>query len=217
MKNKISGIISLVLIIIALLCSSSFAIRNVIKLCGLIPADPIEGVLERGQYVEGDLYVRSLNIYRIDHSVSLIPTGTERFYVAFDDENDTVYYIRGNKKLGDKASENPMQHIKGKVAKANSDSKQKLSEYGHDYVAEGYNLGYYGEVLFIDTQVYSRSLLNVAAIALLLIAGVILFISPTGRKPANTFTIADHILAWLSLSMIIIGAILLFYITTFIF
>ena len=217
MKNKITGIISLALIAIGLLCSSALAIKNVIMLSGIIQPDPIEGVLQRGQYVEGDLYVHNANIYRIDHSINLIPTGTERFYVAFDDENDTVYYIRANKKLAEKASDNPMQHIKGKVAKANSDSKQKLSEYGNNYVSEGYNLGYYGEVLFIDTQVFQRSLLNVGAIALLLIAGAILFLSPTGRKPANTFTAVDHILAGASLAMILIGGLILFYIILFVF
>ena len=100
MKNKITGIISLALIAIGLLCSSALAIKNVIMLSGIIQPDPIEGVLQRGQYVEGDLYVHNTNIYRIDHSINLIPTGTERFYVAFDNENDTVYYIRANKKLG---------------------------------------------------------------------------------------------------------------------
>ncbi len=214
MKNKITGIICVALCAIALLLSASFAIRNIIKLSGIFPIDKIEGVLEKGEYVEGDLAVTPRVLYRVDHTTNFIPTGKDRYYSAFDEATNTVYIVKAGKGLEEKAELNSVQHIKGKVYKADSDTKGKLSEYGNEFLDAGYNLGYSGEVLFIDTQVFFRSVINVAAIIVMLLGIFMIAFSPVARKPVNTFTPADHAVVALSFVLFIAGGIALFWVTT---
>ena len=214
MKDKITGIVSVVLIAVGLICSSAFAFRNIIKLSGLVPINNIEGVLSRGDYVEGDLTVPDRYVYRMDHSEDFFLKWKEIYYAGFDEENNTVYFIKAGKGLAKKAEANPVQHIKGKVKKADSDVKEKLAELGRDYLDDGYKIGYSYEVVYIDTQTYMMSIINVAAIIVMIAGLFLLGFSPVSRKPVNTFVFTDHLVVGFSLVLFLAGVGGLFWCVT---
>lgn len=215
-KNKFAGIVSIILIGLALIFSVALASRNIIFLSGIIPIDNIEGTLTKGEYVQGDLRLDDSPFLRLDHSINLIPAGKELFYLAYDEKTNTVYYIRGNKALGKKAKENEVLHIKGKVYKANSDSRNNLSEYSSKVIEEGFNIGYKGDVLFIDTNAFSRSVFNVLGIVFIFAGLLVMTLTPLASKPVNTFVFIDHVIVFASLALILIGCGILLHITNYV-
>ncbi|MCR4649244.1 MAG: hypothetical protein K5776_09220 [Lachnospiraceae bacterium] len=217
MKNRITGLISIILITIGLLVSAGFAIRNLVNLSGLVrPLTRLEGKLTKGDYVEGELYVESEEFYYIKHTLNgLIPVGTEHYYIAIDENTDTVYYLRSGKNTYKEVSPDSPIKIKGKVYKADSSVHHDFKEIKEYFEAEGLSVGYSGEIIFIDTEIGKRSLINILGVVLLIGGFLAVFLSPAGKKQINEINGFDKLLVFGGLLFIIVGGIMLITLPVF--
>ena len=212
-KKAVSGILSGILIGAGILAYLISAIINLVHISGFVPLKKVDGILNKGEYVEAELNDVDF-IGTVTNTYGFIPTGKEYYYIAFDNKTNTAYFIRASRSF--KYKEGTVT-VKGKVRTADSIVKNSFGDRMDELKKDGYKKGYVSDVLFIDNTIGFQSVLRIIATVLLAAGIALLIFSPATRKPANTLTPVDKALLALEFIPIVIGLIVAMYTTTFMF
>lgn len=216
--NKIPGIISLIFIGGLFMTYLVFNILGLFKSSGIIPLKELEGHIHKGEYVEAYADEITGPVYTVSHTLNgLIPIGTEYYYEIIDKRTGYAYIVRASKSFDRKADAGSVVSVKGKVRSMDRDYTDYFIKETDGLSACGYRSGYAGEVLYIDNYVFFNSLLGVIGVLFTCVPIALLIITPTARKPVNTFSAFDKVFVAADIIAIFAGLFIIGYTITFLF
>lgn len=219
MKNKIAGIVSL--IIVGAVCLGIVAI-SFIDLGGAFFAKTIDEYVsnpQKGMYVSGGIKIANGPIYTVTHTVNSIPTAKEYYYSVYTDEG-IVIYVRASKgfqnKFNNGFSEKPVI-ITGKMRACDSDTNSFLMEDAKSFQKAGYEVATTGDrILFLDNTMITQSILKILFM-FMVVASVILLGVIGGNTPIQSMSGGRKIVTTILVLITLAGLVGLMHTVTFMF
>ena len=213
-KNKISAILSFIIIGGGILAYVINAFLNIMHITGIIPLKNAGTLLNKGEFVQVEVDDIEY-IGNVTNSYGFIPTGKEYYYAATDKENNAVYFVRASKNF---RSQNTPVLIKGKVRSVDSSVSRTFGDSVDAKTYEGFYKSYTDQYLMIDCTIGFQSVLCIIATFCILLGIVLMLANPAIRNtPVNQLTGPQKALPVIGIIIIMAGLVLALYTTTFIF
>ena len=219
MKNKISGIIALIIVSALALF---VVLSGVVDLGGAVFAKTLDEYVanpEKGMYVTGGIKMADGPIYIVTHTVNGIPTGKEYYYSAYTDEG-TVVYVRASKgfqkKFVDGFSSKPVV-ITGKIRVMDYDVNNALSDDAKAFQNNGYEVATTGgRLLYLDDVMIPQAIMRI--VFMFMVAAPIVLMSVIGgNTPVQNMSGGRKAVTTILILVMMAGLVGLLHTVTFMF
>ncbi len=219
MKNKIGGIISLIIVgaMVLFIIVSGF-----IDLGGAVFAKTLDEYVanpEKGMYVTGGIKMADGPIYIVTHTLNGIPTGKEYYYSVYTDEG-TVVYVRASKgfqkKFVDGFSSKPVV-ITGKIRAMDYDVNNALSDDAKAFQDNGYEVATTGDrLLYLDDVMIPQAIMRI--VFMFMVAAPIVLMSVIGgNTPVQNMSGGRKAVTTILILVMMAGLVGLLHTVTFMF
>lgn len=219
MKNKIGGIISLVIVGVMVLF---IIVSGFIDLGGAVFAKTLDEYVanpEKGMYVSGGIKMADGPIYIVTHTLNGIPTGKEYYYSVYTDEG-TVVYVRASKgfqkKFVDGFSSKPVV-ITGKIRAMDYDVNNALSDDAKAFQDNGYEIATTGDrLLYLDDVMIPQAIMRI--VFMFMVAAPIVLMSVIGgNTPVQNMSGGRKAVTTILILVMMAGLVGLLHVVTYMF
>ena len=133
------------------------------------------GEAERDSYVAGDIHNCTDEIYEVTHTLNLIPTGKDHFFIAFNADLSQSILVKADKNWDDIVERNLSRgvttKIRGKVKKMDLKFTDDINEIFTEMKKE--NLNPPVSQLYVDNLTEKYAKFTILCLGIMLICGVI--------------------------------------------
>ncbi len=219
MKNRISGIIAIVIVGSVVL---GIVISAFIDLGGAVFAKTLDEYVvkpEKGMYVTGGIKMADGPIYIVTHTVNGIPTGKEYYYSVYTDEG-TVVYVRASKgfqkKFVDGFSSKPIV-ITGRIRAMDYDVNNALSDDAKAFQNNGYEVATTGDrLLYLDDVMIPQAIMRI--VFMFMVAAPIVLMSVIGgNTPVQNMSGGRKTVTTILILVMMAGLVGLLHVVTYMF
>ncbi len=155
-----------------------------------------------GEYVDVDFHLNEGEVLYVKHTINFIPSGTEHFFLIYNDQVDHAILVRSGKNFDKDFVDGVLMsgaNAKGKVKSLGYKEKSEIEQNVNALIAQGveFAMNADGDYLYIDDTMGTISWMQLLCAAALGLGAAALAILakksnsvPVGEKAPNTTPIA---------------------------